>query len=186
VVSDEIQKVQSIVGTSPGRPKLDFYRTPEEAVIALLNVESFDGIVWEPACGDGAISSVLKDYGVDVISSDIHDYGYGPVVDFLTTNETVDHIVTNPPFFIAQKFVERALASTTGKVAMLLKLAFLEGKKRKAFFEQNPPKKVWVFSNRITMHREGNEEAYKNGGMIAFAWFIWEHGHTGPTEIGWL
>jgi hypothetical protein len=186
MVSDEVQKAQSIVGTSPGRPALDFYRTPEEAVIALLKVEDFEGVIWEPACGDGAISKVLADYGNYVVSSDIHDYGFGTVVDFLNTNEIVDHIVTNPPFKHAQAFVEHALSSTNGKVVMLLKLSFLEGQKRASFFLRTPLKNVWVFSKRLQLHRNGEAEAYKNGGMIAFAWFVWEHGYEGRPQIGWI
>jgi hypothetical protein len=34
----------------------DYYPTPPEAVRALLGVEQFEGTIWEPACGDGAIS----------------------------------------------------------------------------------------------------------------------------------
>ena len=186
MVSEGTTRAQSMVGYSTGRPELDFYRTPEDAVIALLKVEEFDGIVWEPACGDGAISDVLKDYGVSVVSSDIHDYGYGPVVDFLTAHEMVDHVVTNPPFKLAREFIEHALTHTNGKVAMLLKLDFLGSKKRKELFKRTPLKKVWVFSWRIKMARNGNDTEYKNGSMITFAWFVWEHGYTGQPEIGWL
>jgi hypothetical protein len=178
---------QSIVGVSSGRPEHDFYRTPVAAVEALLGYETFSGIVWEPACGDGAISSALEKAGINVISSDLIDYGFGVSdVDFLKTTQMVDSIITNPPYKHAQEFVEQALACTTNKVAMLMKLSFLEGKKRKAFFKNTPLRTVYVFSNRIKLNRNGDDTAYKNGGMIAFAWFVWDHSYVGPPTIEWL
>jgi hypothetical protein len=182
-----MSRAHSIVGVSEGRPETDFYRTPVEATKALLDMESFPGIIWEPACGDGAISKALIEAGLDVVSSDLFHYGYGVHgVDFLQSSETVDHIITNPPFKHAQDFVQVALNSTTGKVAMLLKLQFLEGRKRKVFFESSPLKKVYVFSNRLKLTRNGNDEQYKNGGMMVFAWFVWDHSHDGPPTIEWL
>lgn len=61
----------------PRRVPHDFYPTPPEAVRALLSVETFEGSIWEPACGDGAISKVLLDAGHEVVSSDLIDRGYG-------------------------------------------------------------------------------------------------------------
>jgi hypothetical protein len=55
----------------------DFYPTPPEAVRALLSVEQFDGTIWEPACGDGAISRELEAHGHNVVSTDLIDRGYG-------------------------------------------------------------------------------------------------------------
>src|ERR1700674_3667292 len=55
----------------------DFYPTPPEAVRALLSVEQFDGTIWEPACGYGAISRELEAHGHSVVSTDLIDRGYG-------------------------------------------------------------------------------------------------------------
>ena len=178
-------RAHSLVGFNPeGRPKDDFYRTPERATRALLSVETFSGSIWEPACGDGAISEVLKASGHDVYSSDLIDRGYGePLHDFLLTNHRSDNIITNPPYKLANEFIERSLLLTTGKVAMLLKLAALGGLERRRIFESSPFKGVWVFSGRLNMMRNGGEEA---AGMIEFAWFVWEHGFTGKPTIGWL
>ena len=54
----------------------DFYPTPPWATRALLAHETFIGNVWEPACGDGAMSRVLADAGLRVESSDVNDYGF--------------------------------------------------------------------------------------------------------------
>lgn len=185
-VDPKLKRAQSIVGTSSGRPENDFYPTPPEATLALLSKENFDGIIWEPACGDGAISKVLEAEGHTVISSDLINRGYGEAPhDFLLSEKQADHIITNPPFTLAQEFVEKALQCTTGKVVMLCKLVFLEGQKRKAFFEKTPLARVHVFSKRVQFYREG-EKGKLGTSMMAFAWFVWEHGHEGPPTISWL
>lgn len=182
----KLKRAQSIVGTSAGRPENDFYPTPPEATLALLSKEKFEGTIWEPACGDGAISEVLLQEGYSVISSDLIDRGYGEAPhDFLTSDWKADNIITNPPFTLAQEFVEKSLERTTGKVVMLCKLVFLEGQKRKSFFESTPLARVHVFSKRVNFYREGHKGKLGTS-MMAFAWFVWEHGHEGPPTIGWL
>jgi hypothetical protein len=164
------------------REKQDFYPTPSWATQALLQREAFEGVVWEPACGNGAISVLL---GPQAISTDLYDRGFGESgVDFLWTTKKVDHIVTNPPYKLAQEFVEHALQCADKKVAMLLKLNFLEGQRRKEFFEQTPLKKVYVFSKRVSFGK-GNEKA-KGGGILAYAWFVWDNQYKGNPEIGWI
>lgn len=181
------KRAQSIVGTSAGRPDHDWYPTPPEATLALLRQEDFEGSIWEPACGDGAMCEALKDFGYDdIIATDLIDRGYGEGDhDFLKSERTADNIITNPPFKLAQEFVEHALTQTSGKVAMLCKLVFLEGQKRKDFFERTPLKTVYVFSKRVNFYREG-EKGKLGTSMIAFAWFVWEHGHVGDPTIKWI
>jgi hypothetical protein len=68
---------------------------------------------------------------------------------------------------------------------MLLRLAFLESVKRKAFFEKYPPARVYVFRKRVTMYPAGTVKP-KNSSTIAFAWFIWEKGFSGNPVIDWI
>lgn len=68
---------------------------------------------------------------------------------------------------------------------MLLKLTFLEGQKRKQFFLKNPPKKIYVFSKRITCAMNGEFENYPSS-AIAYAWYIWEKGYKGKPTIDWI
>lgn len=178
---------RSIVGVGDGRLWHDFYPTPRYATEYLLKTESFQGEIWECACGDGSISKVLVDHGHSVRSTDLIDRGYGEApVDFLlmTSQKVTDNIVTNPPYGLAQEFVEAALGAARFKVAMLFKLAFLEGASRKTLFENSPLARVCVFSKRLTMTRNG--EDMRSSGMIAFAWFIWDHNYTGKPTISWL
>lgn len=167
-----------------------FYPTPPNAVRALLRVERFQGAIWEPACGDGAISNVPIENGHEVISTDLVARGFGlPGVDFLMeTKSMAPNIITNPPYKLATEFVEHALKLASGKVAMLLRLAFLEGKRRKAMFDSSPLARVWVFSERIRMQKGRQATKSDTGGMIAYAWFVWDKRHHDavPPVIGWL
>ena len=187
-MDDSVKRAQSIVGCNPiGRPENDFYPTPPAGTIGLLERELLAHDVWEPACGDGAMSIVIESYGHHVFNSDIEPRnGYGMMMDFLKTKELLaPSIVTNPPFRLAQEFAEHALKLGALKVCLLCKLAFLEGQERASWLEQSPLKRVWVFKKRLTLYREGVK--LKNGGMIAFAWFVWEQDYVGKYPmIGWI
>lgn len=116
------------------REKNDYYATEPKAVELLLEQEIFHTYIWEPACGEGHISKVLKAHGYKVRSTDLIDRGYGEgEVDFFKEgkSETPMDIITNPPYKYAKEFVEHALdISMDGtKIAMFLKLTFLESKK---------------------------------------------------------
>lgn len=67
----------SIVGhdRDGGRPKGHFYPTPPESMISLLEVKKFGPRIWEPSCGDGAISKFLEKARHSVKSSDLNDHG---------------------------------------------------------------------------------------------------------------
>lgn len=169
------------------REKDDFYPTPPEGTEALLAVERFEGPVWEPACGDGAISRVLLRHGYDVVSSDLVDRGYGePRVDFLMEwQPRAPNIITNPPFKNNAAFLRHALALATGKVAFLMRLACLEGRERGEIYRAHPPARVWVFSSRLQIWRNGDPTS-SAGGMIGFAWFVWDKSVRGDTRLGWI
>ena len=123
------------------RQKEDYYATEPAATEWLCKIEHFTGgVILEPSCGEGHISEVLKAHGYDVVSRDLIDRGYGEVADFLSIDnlEWNGDIVTNPPYRFALEFVEKALQIIPKgrKVAMFLKLTFLEGKGTKRTFNQ--------------------------------------------------
>jgi hypothetical protein len=165
------------------REKDDFYATPTQTTRALLNIEKFRGKIWEPCCGEGHISRVLVEHGYSVRSTDLVDRGYGqPRVDFLLETRRCDNIITNPPYRNALEFAEKAVQLCDRKVALLLKLNFLEGIRRKSFFETRPPAWVYVFSQRQSLMKNG--KPYK-GGMMALAWFVWDSAQR-QTRVGWI
>lgn len=186
IPDSKFKRAQSLVGSSAGRPDDDFYPTPPEAIGALLAVEQFEGEIWEPACGDGAICRVMEAAGYRIKATDLIDRGYGEAPhDFLDSPYRSANIVTNPPFKLAEQFVRLSLKRTTGKVCLLCKVQFLEGVKRKLMFESTPLKRVWVFSKRVTMARNGKRENYSSS-MMCFCWFVWEHGFEDDPTLGWL
>ena len=99
-------------------------------------------------------------------------------------------IITNPPYKHAQRFIEKALEliPAGNKVAMFLKVQFLEGKARKKLFTKHPPKTIYVSSSRLLCAKNAEFERMKKGGgsAVAYAWFIWERGFNGKPIIRWI
>lgn len=177
----------------PGRHALrerkdDLYETPEPAVEALLRVEKLPKIVWEPACGPGAIVRVLRNHGHEVYATDLVDYGCPDStarVDFLMESGmpyAIDTIVTNPPFKLANQFVAHAL-TLVPRVVMLLRLAFLESQARSAILDGGMLARVHVFRNRLPMMHRSGWRGPQAGSSVCFAWFVWDRTHRGPAEI---
>lgn len=164
----------------------DYFPTPDWATHALIANEQFEGSIWEPACGDGAMSRVLETTGLPVRSTDLFDRGYGDAgVDFLTADYSADNIVTNPPYNSAEAFVTAGLLQARRKMALLLRLAFVEGANRqRSIFTTTPPTRIWVFSERITFYPAGAIQ--RGSGTTAYAWFVWDRLHIGKTEMKWL
>ena len=171
------------------RADADYYATEPAATDWLCKIEQFQSPILEPSCGEGHISRQLIAHGYDVVSRDLVDRGYGKVADFLLfNNETWEgDIITNPPYSKAQEFVTQALQMVRPgrKVAMFLKLTFLEGKKRAELFKIAPPIRVWVSRSRLKCAKNG-DFASMDGSATAYAWFIWEKGFQGYPEIRWF
>lgn len=124
-----------------------------------------------------------------VIVQDIVDRGYPEtkIKDFLTQTDNELDIITNPPYVFAKDFVEHALRiSKEGvKIAMFLKLTFLESQSRKELFENFPFKTLYVFSSRRACAKNGDFEKYGTS-AVAYGWYIWEKGYKGQSIIKWI
>lgn len=168
----------------------DYYATEPKALELLLELESFDENVWECACGEGHLAKILEAHGHKVLSTDLIDRGYGlGGIDFLQCNIPYNgDIITNPPYKYALEFVEKAidLIPVGHKVAMFLKLQFLEGKARRAFFEKSPPTTIYVSSSRLHCAMNGDFDKYRKSNAVAYAWFIWEKGNTDAPVVKWF
>ena len=142
--------------------------------------------------GGGHVSEILKRSGYDVVSADIvkRDYsGQDYTADFLRDGlKWSGDIITNPPYKYAAEFVEHALdvIDDGHKVAMFLKLTFLEGEKRRALFQQNPPRKIYVFTKRINCALNGEEKFFNMSSAVCYAWFVWEKGSREKPVIDWI
>jgi hypothetical protein len=171
------------------RQKEDYYATEPKAIDLLFDKEEFDEYIWECACGEGHLSIQMIKHDKRVYSTDLIDRGFGvPNFNFLEKGSLfAGDIITNPPYKYALDFIKKSLECVNygNKVAMFLKLTFLEGKKRKEFFKENPPKKIYVCSGRVNCAKNGEFEKYPSS-ATAYAWFVWEKGHKGETVIDWI
>jgi hypothetical protein len=165
---------------------LDLYETPAPATRALLAVESLPPVIWEPACGPGAIVRVLRATGRTVIASDIVDYGCPDSsggVDFLKAGLACDCVVTNPPYRDAEAFVRHAIALGASKIVMLLRLAFLESSKRTPLLDSGMLARVHVFKERLPMMHRHGWSGPRASSAIPFAWFVWDRVQNGPPTL---
>lgn len=196
-----------LVGDNPerGRVENDYYATPFNATEALLNALNESGetlnsdTILEPSAGEGHIVKVLKDFYPynEIVANDIAyrssrlgiDVNGG--IDFLNyePHRKFDTIITNPPFALAQEFIEKALELSNHYVIMFAKIQLLEGDKRRKMFDNSPLKYVYVFSKRVNPLRNG-EATDENGkpwaSTMCFAWFVWEKDYEGEPIVRWL
>lgn len=172
----------------------DWYQDQPEATEALLKVERFSGLTWDPACGIGTIPKTFHAAGLRCVGTDIVDRGYvdpAGVVngDFLKLGAVagIANIVSNPPFHkdTLIRWCDHALSIAQHKVAFLLPLTFLEGSARARWRITTPLARIRTFSWRISMPPGEMLQAGEvdpTGGKKAFAWFVWSHDHVGPPH----
>ena len=159
----------------------DYYATDPLAIKELMKLENLNHYIWEPCCGEGHLCKPLVEAGYDVLASDLIDRGYGlGGIDFLEENFLfTGDIITNPPYSKALEFVKHALEliEDGNKVCMFLKTTFLEGKGRKPFFMENPPKTIYA--------KNGDFNLYPSS-AVSYCWFVWEKGFKGDPIIKWF
>jgi hypothetical protein len=161
-------------GQSPrhARHDADFYATPSEVTEALLRSPVGPALllrpIWEPACGDGAISKVLIEHGANVVSTDLHDRGYGlGGVDFLRCSMPSRAVITNPPFDRAADFIRRAC--TRGQpVAMVLKATYWHAANRHDLFNDTRPAYIMPLLWRPAMAPDRGKSP-----TMEFMWVVW-------------
>lgn len=177
------QNRSSAVMQSRAEPhdSLDDFPTPPWATRALCERLHDTSPPWgltvrEPAANRGYMARPLAEYFTRVQASDIHDYGVGFDVDdylFGPDPTPVDWTITNPPFRLAEQFIERALRTSAAGVAMIVRVAFLEGQGRhERLFSRCPPSAILQFTERVVMHR-GRVTA-DGSTATAYAWLVWD------------
>lgn len=171
------------------RSFLDYYSTDPRSVRAVLPHLDFGAdVVWDPGSGRNMIVDVLKEAGYETYSTDIYDYGcQDGIQDFLERTEPWDgSIMMNPPYKFASEFVIKALelVKPGHKVVAFLRTLFLEGTKRyDSIFKDNPPKTIYVFSNRQVCSKVDD---HTEGSAISYSFFEWEKGWKGDPVVKWL
>ena len=170
---------------------IDDYYTPTWVTNALLEKETFRGLIWEPACGDGWISKAIKRHSYHVVSSDLAtngNYGAGGI-DFLSTNFRAANIITNPPYGLLLPFMEHGLKLVRRKFCLFIRLSALAGIKRwNLVYSQHPPTRVYVLCERATLYRRGRHTG--GSGTTEYAWFVWskdeDNNENRRTELYWV
>ncbi len=183
------------------RPPFDWYVEPTWATAALLSRETFDDLVWDPACGGGNVPGALISAGVPAIGTDIVDrglastldHGWAGPFDFLHDDGWLPgarHVVTNPPFYRAkgtEAFARKALRHATGIVAVFADVKFQAGGARgRGFFADHPPTRVWVLADRPSCPpgeylQAGN---VARGGTADWCWLVWDLAHPERRDHG--
>lgn len=170
---------------------LDDFPTPPWATRALCEwLQRYYRIdcatVREPAANRGHMVKPLEEYFEKVVPSDVHDYGVGyPIEDYLFGQipDPVDFTITNPPFRLAEQFIERALQSSVC-TAIIVRSAFLEGIGRyNNLFSVTPPTHVLQFTERVVMHKGKLTKMGKSA--TAYCWLVWVSDHHG-TQLEWI
>ena len=173
---------------------LDDFPTPPWATRALCEFLTDECLIGfpdqscrEPAANRGHMVKPLREYFASVEASDVHDYGVGfPVADYLwgPSPSSVDWTITNPPFRLAEQFIDRACQSSRMGVAVIVRAAFLEGQGRfERLFSKNPPSFVLQFTERVVMHK--GRLAPEGSTATAYAWLVWIDGES-PTQLRWI
>jgi hypothetical protein len=175
-----IKGARSIMGSrQEPDDSLDFFPTPPWATRALMQVVlggPFNSI-WEPACGYGHMSEVLREYCERVHATDIFDYGGYPndVMDFLRSDLSAacDWIITNPPFGDnTEKFVLAAIKKAQIGVAMFVRLQWLESVGRyETIFRDHPPTCIAFFAERVPLCK--GEWKPDGTTATAYIWLVW-------------
>lgn len=176
---------------------LDYFPTPPWAGRAggelIQAIDPGHWTAWEPACGEGHLAHGLQDYFASVAATDVFDYGFGEVLNFLDPDGWIpatpgdaqrpDWIVTNPPFKLGEAFIRAAWPRARRGVAMLLRLQFIEGGRRHALFTQDCPLTVLApFSERVPMVKGRWDPDASSA--TAYAWFVFSKvAPTAPPAV---
>ena len=138
----------------------DFYPTPAWCYENLEIPWKLFNSAHEPGAGDGRIVKFLTDKGIPTTHTEITEG-----TDFFEWNENVDLILTNPPFSMAQEFIEHSIPRCNTCI-MLLRLNFLGTIKRHEFWKQHTPTGIHILSNSPSFTGSGTD-------ATEYAWFIW-------------
>jgi hypothetical protein len=200
---------------SEAHDSLDDFPTPPWATRALCEWVlgtarwPLGRICREPAANRGHMVRPLSEFFHQVDASDVHDYGAGfPQADYLfgPLPECVDWIITNPPFRLAEQFINRALETSAFGVAMFVRSAFLESEGRYVdLFSRTPPTDVLQFAERVVIHKgrlpnpnvkepvlnkeTGEVVMKKPTTATSYCWLVWIRGRMvvpPETRLHWI
>jgi hypothetical protein len=145
------------------RALCEFLETESDAPLRMM-------IAREPAANRGHMVTPLREYFGSVVASDVHDYGAGyPVADYLFPTDIgmVDWTITNPPFRLAEQFIERF----------------------ERLFSTHQPAHVLQFTERVVMHK--GVLSATGSTATAYCWIVWRASSVGrmanpSARLSWI
>lgn len=173
---DSLQASRISGGNSAtGRRQSDFYPTPPEATIALVQFLRLEHgtVVWEPAFGEGDMGQALGACGLTVYGTDIR-----AGQDFLVRDHPdgidapFNWIITNPPFSLAEEFIRHA-AKIGKPFAMLLKSQYWHAAKRARLFREIPPSYVLPLTWRPDFLFKEHGDKKGASPLMDVMWCVW-------------
>lgn len=185
---------------------LEHYETPDWAVEAILTKEIMKKNVLDPCAGNGILTKISRFKGYNTLAMDIYDWGFPLSLhgDYLALNKQriasefknlEFDVFMNPPFSKACEFVKKSYELGADNIICFQRLAWWESAKRKKFWDEFQPSRVYVCGERadcwrhdIPINKRGKRYNPKTGKELAgtptaHAWFIFEPGHIGSTQL---
>lgn len=174
------------------RAELDYYATPTNEVINILNTLHYDfsnKSILEPCIGGGHMLDGIINYCDQhnqipkaIVGTEWADRGYmndrcniAYGLDFLDDNypvHTADVIIMNPPYATLEPFLIRALEIAQEKLVVLCRTQTLEGASRyKNIFAKEPPSEIYQYIDRIQCWKNGEKPT--SSSAQAYCWLVW-------------
>lgn len=171
------------------RHKDDYYVTPVDVIHEFLSAYEdkygpLPETILDPAAGGDehhrmSYPTALyeRDY-VDVVTMDIREDSRalykGNYLDW-KPDQYYGTVITNPPFYLAQEFAEKALGEAE-VVILLQRINWLGSQKRKAFWDANPPSDVFVHHKRISFIGGATDS-------VEYGHFVWRRDAEGGSRL---
>ena len=176
------------------KSSLDDFPTPPWATRGLIeHIIGVDEVstltCLEPACNRGFMAEPLSEYFAEVTATDVFDYGYSEVKDFLGGNypdKSFDWVITNPPFKLAEDFFFEAQRVARVGIALLTRTVFIESIGRyERLFSKFPPTVFAQFTERVPMVKGRLDK--KASTATGYGWLVWNmQQQANGSKLGWV
>ena len=155
----------SATGRAGSRVEKDNYPTPYWAIAALLDAlgQKVTGqVVLDPCCGDGRVLFMATQYGASAVvgvevregaAAEAQVHGavlHGDALQLARAGQLPEYTMaaTNPPFSLAEEFIQEIALKCRQSTYWLLPLSFLASQTRSRWLKHNMPRSVLVFPAR--------------------------------------